>query len=392
MRSVDYLARRAGIAEGDRSSAEARSAYGVLASLVGVAGNVGLASLKMATGFAAGSIAIVADGLNNLSDVASSMVNLLGFRLASTAPNAEHPYGHGRYEYLASLFVSILIVLIGLGAIREAIARIITPEEVLLSPIVIALLLASLAIKAWMAALDYDIAARISSPAIFATAVEARNDTITTTGVLVTAAISRITGFELDGWAALAIGLLVVWSGAELVRETVGVLLGRAPSAELVERIERRFMSYEGVLGTHDLMVHDYGPGAIFASAHIEVDAKQDILVSHDILDNIEQDFREQENIMMVLHLDPIVTDDPTTCGLRTHLAAAASAIDERLTIHDLRLVPGPTHTNVLFDVVVPARFGMGDDELRERLAACVAERIEHAICKITVDQDYLGR
>ena len=288
-----------------------RTRYGLVASVTCIVCNVALCLGKGAVGLLAGSVSIVADALNNLSDASSNVVSLLGFKLASRPADDEHPYGHGRYEYLAGLVVAVLVCAIGINLLGSSVEKIAHPA--------------------------------ISSETLEATAVDSRNDVISTAAVLASAVISQLTGFDLDGWAGLAVGAFICWSGVELVREAVSPLLGRVPDPAYVERIRARIMSYPGVLGTHDLMVHDYGPGRQFASAHVEMAAEGDPLAQHDLLDNIEQDFKVEEGLVMTLHYDPIVTNDPEVRDMRHWIDLAVKGIDERLSIHDLRCVPGPT-------------------------------------------------
>lgn len=369
-----------------------RAAYGRLAGAVGILCNVALCLAKGLIGMAAGSVSIVADAVNNLSDASSNIVSLLGFKLASKPADPEHPYGHGRFEYLSGLVVAVLVITIGVELVRSSVAKIINPQPVEFSAAIVAVLVLSIAVKVWMAAMNRTIGERISSETLIATAVDSRNDVISTTAVLVCAVISRLTSIDLDGWVGLAVGAFIIWSGIGLVRDTVNPLLGSAPDPALVEHIRSKILSYPGVLGTHDLMVHDYGPGRQFASAHVEMAAETDPLDSHDLLDNIEQAFKDEDGLIVTLHYDPIVTDDPEVHDLRNWIEAeVAEHIDPRVTIHDLRCVPGPTHTNVVFDCVRPSDLDLSAAELKERIAAAVCEHMPQAVCKITVDEGYVS-
>ena len=371
--------------------AAVRTRYGQFAGIVGIVCNVLLCLAKGIIGVVAGSVSIVADAVNNLSDAASNIVSLLGFKLASRPADPEHPYGHGRYEYLAGLTVAVLVVVIGVQLIQSSVDKIMNPSPTEFSLVVVVILVLSILVKLWMAVFNRAVGRRIGSTALEATAVDSRNDVISTAVVLACAVISHFAGFDLDGWVGIAVGLFIAVSGFLLVRETISPLLGQAPDPELVERIHSKIMSYPGVLGTHDLMVHDYGPGRQFASAHVEMAAEADPMESHDLIDNIEQDFKDNDGLIVILHYDPIVTDDPEVRDLRYWIDAQVKEIDPQLSIHDLRTVPGPTHTNVLFDCVRPAGFALSDDELREQIAARVAARYPKAICKITIDQSYLS-
>lgn len=368
-----------------------RMRYGQFAGIVGIICNVMLCLGKGAIGLVSGSVSIVADAVNNLSDAASNIVSLLGFKLASRPADPEHPYGHGRYEYLAGLVVAALVLAIGINLAWSSVQKIIAPSPTEFSGALVAVLVLSIAVKLWMAAFNRSIGRRINSDTLEATAVDSRNDVISTAAVLACACISRATGVDLDGWAGLAVGVFICWSGVGLLRDTVSPLLGQAPSPELVEHIHDKILSYPGVLGTHDLMVHDYGPGRQFASAHVEMAAEADPLESHDLIDNIEQDFKMEDGLIVTLHYDPIVTDDPEVRDMRHWISHAVEEIDPRITVHDLRCVPGPTHTNVIFDCVRPAGSALSADELRERVARLVQGHYPRTIAKITVDESYVS-
>lgn len=368
-----------------------RMRYGQFAGIVGIICNIALCLGKGAIGLIAGSVSIVADALNNLSDAASNVISLLGFKLASKPADPGHPYGHGRYEYLSGLAVAVVIVIIGVELIQTSIDKVLNPTATEFSLAVVAVLALSILVKLWMAVFNRTIGRRISSTTLEATAVDSRNDVISTGVVLVCAIVSHLTGIDLDGIVGIAVGAFIVYSGAQLVRDTVNPLLGQAPDPALVSHIQNKILGYPGVLGTHDLMVHDYGPGRQFASAHVEMAAEADPMESHDLIDNIEQDFKEDDGLIVTLHYDPIVTDDPEVKDLRNQINALVKTIDARLSIHDLRTVPGPTHTNVIFDCVKPADFDMDDEDLRARIATLVAVDHPQAICKITIDQSYVS-
>ena len=368
-----------------------RTRVGLVASITCIVCNVVLCLVKGAVGLLAGSVSIVADAVNNLSDASSNIVSLLGFKLASRPADSDHPYGHGRYEYLAGLVVAVLVCSIGLNLVTTSVGKIAHPEPTEFGPAVVVVLLASMAVKLWMAAFNRALGRKISSDTLEATAVDSRNDVIATAAVLASAVVSRLTGFDLDGWAGLAVGGFICWSGVGLVREAVSPLLGRVPDQAYVEHIRNKIMGYPGVLGTHDLMVHDYGPGRQFASAHVEMAAEGDPLAQHDLLDNIEQDFLTDEGLVMTLHYDPIVTNDPEVRDMRHWIDLAVKGIDPGLSIHDLRCVPGPTHTNVIFDCVRPAGCPLPREELRRRISELVRGRYPRAICKITIDDSYVS-
>ena len=368
-----------------------RSAYGQFAGIVGIVCNIALCVAKALIGLAAGSVSIIADAVNNLSDASSNIISLLGFKLASKPADLGHPYGHGRFEYLSGLVVAVVVVAIGIELVKSSIEKILAPTPVEFSPVLVAILVLSILVKLWMAAFNRTISARINSETLAATAVDSRNDVISTAAVLASAVLSHTASLDLDGWVGAAVGVFILWSGAGLVRDTVNPLLGQAPSPELVEHIRSKIMSYPGVLGTHDLMVHDYGPGRQFASAHVEMAAEADPMESHDLIDNIEQDFKTEDHMIVTLHYDPIVTDDPEVNDMRNWIDQAVKIIDPRLSIHDLRTVPGPTHTNVIFDCVRPHDLEIPDSQLKRKIEQIVRDHYPRTIAKITIDESYVS-
>lgn len=388
---TDWLVRTFVPHADDVGSPAVRTRYGLVASVTCIVCNIALCLGKGAVGLLAGSVSIVADAVNNLSDASSNVVSLLGFKLASRPADEEHPYGHGRYEYLAGLVVAVLVCAIGLNLLGSSVEKIIHPEPTEFGPAVVVVLVGSMLVKLWMASFNRRLGRTISSDTLEATAVDSRNDVVATAAVLASAVVSQLSSFDLDGWAGLAVGGFICWSGIELVHEAVSPLLGKVPDPAYVEHIREKIMSYPGVLGTHDLMVHDYGPGRQFASAHVEMAGEGDPFQQHDLLDNIEQDFKDDEGLVMTLHYDPIVTNDPKARDMRHWIDLAVKGIDPALSIHDLRCVPGPTHTNVIFDCVRPAGFALSASELRKRISELVRERYPRAICKITIDESYVS-
>ncbi len=370
-----------------------RTAYGNLAGLVGIVCNLLLCAAKLLAGLLSGSIAITADAVNNLSDASSSIVTLVGFKLASQPADAEHPYGHARFEYLAGLTVSVLILLIGFELGQTSLDKILHPQPVDFGLAAGAILVLSILVKLWMAAFNRKVGHRIGSDTLIATATDSRNDVISTGAVLAASVLGLATGLPLDGWMGLAVAVFIFISGIGLVKDTVDPLLGQAPSEELTQYIARKVLSYPGVLGTHDLMVHDYGPGQRFASVHVEMDAGADVMKCHDIIDNIERDFHDQDNIHLVIHFDPIVTGDAETDSIHAWVRRTLVRIDPALSMHDFRMVAGPTHTNLIFDVMVPHHFPMTDDQLRAAIQQALDADKEHQNTKyytvITVDHSY---
>ena len=379
---VDWIMKRA---NGDRTK------VGALVGVVCITLNVLLCLGKGLVGVLSGSVSIVADALNNLSDASSNIVSVLGFKLASRPSDPEHPYGHGRFEYLSGLVVAVLVLMIGVELVKSSVDKIIHPTDVEFSLALVGVLLGSMGIKQWMAHLNRVLGERINSETLLATAQDSKNDVLATGAVLACAIVARLTGVNLDAWAGLAVGLYIGWSGVELIRDTVSPLLGKAPDPELVSHIRSKIMSYPGVLGTHDLMVHDYGPGRQFASAHVEMAAETDPLESHDTLDNIEQAFKDDDGLIVTLHYDPIVTNDPHVVDMRNKIDAMAKSLDGEASIHDLRCVPGPTHTNVIFDCLHPAECELSPGEFKAKLGEMVVAQYPDAVPKITVDEDYVS-
>ena len=374
----------------DVKDAAVRTAYGNLASLVGMACNILLCIGKLLAGTLFGSIAIMADALNNLSDASSNVVSLIGFRLAAKAPDAEHPYGHARYEYLAGLVVSVTILAIGLSLLKESALKVLHPTPVVFSWLSIGVLAASILVKLWLSSFNRAVGKKINSETLMATAADSRNDVLTTGAVLLSTILCSLTGYGImDGIMGVGVAAFILWSGWGLVMDTLSPLLGESPSPELVEHIERTVMSYPGVLGVHDLMVHDYGPGHQFASLHVEFPAETDPLTAHDVIDNIENDFLKKDRLQVTIHYDPIVTADASVGVLRARLKEHARQLDPRLSIHDLRIVPGDSHTNVLFDLVFPAGYTGDIDQMLAKMCQFVKEQDPKYCCVVKVEQSY---
>ena len=374
----------------DVKDAAVRTAYGNLASLVGMACNILLCIGKLLAGTLFGSIAIMADALNNLSDASSNVVSLIGFRLAAKAPDAEHPYGHARYEYLAGLVVSVTILAIGLSLLKESALKVLHPTPVAFSWLSIGVLAASILVKLWMSGFNRAVGKKINSETLMATAADSRNDVLTTGAVLLSTILCSLTGYGIiDGIMGVGVAAFILWSGWGLVMDTLSPLLGESPSPELVEHIERTVMSYPGVLGVHDLMVHDYGPGHQFASLHVEFPAETDPLTAHDVIDNIENDFLKKDRLQVTIHYDPIVTADASVGVLRARLKEHARQLDPQLSIHDLRIVPGDSHTNVLFDLVFPAGYTGDIDQMLAKMCQFVKEQDPKYCCVVKVEQSY---
>ena len=369
---------------------EVRERYGKFSGIVGIVSNLLLFVMKAVTGFVTGSISIVADAVNNLSDSASSVITLVGFKLSGKPADQEHPYGHARIEYISGLIVSFLILLLGVQLLQESAGKIFAPEEAAFSPVAVVVLVVSCLIKTWQCLFYRKVGRRISSPTIEATAADSRSDVFSTLAVLLGLVISRLTGFNLDGYMGVAVALLILWTGVKVVKETSDPLLGTAPAREVVDDIYRTILSYDGILGLHDLNVHMYGEGRTFASVHCEVDAHEDILASHDLVDNIERDFLKQKNILLVIHMDPIVVDDAPTNALREQVREVLRGISPEITMHDFRVVWGKTHSNVLFDVCVPFGFRYTDAALLDEIANGIYMLGKNYVPVVTVDHSYV--
>lgn len=369
---------------------EVRERYGKFSGVVGIVTNLLLFAMKAVTGAVTGSISIIADAVNNLSDSASSVITLVGFKLSAKPADREHPYGHARIEYISGLIVSFLILFLGFQLLQESVGKILQPEEAAFSPAAIVVLVLSCAMKGWQCLFYRKVGRRISSPTIEATAADSLSDVVSTAAVLLGLIVSSVAGFNLDGYMGVIVALLILWTGIKVVKETSDPLLGVAPSKELVDDICHTILSTPGILGLHDLNVHSYGEGRIFASVHCEVDAHEDILASHDLIDNIERDFLQNKQIHLVIHMDPIVTDDPPTNDLRLKVHELLHQIAPEITMHDFRVVWGKTHSNVIFDVCVPFGFRIGDADLLRQIEEGIASLNPAYHAVVTVDHSYI--
>lgn len=375
----------------DTSAPEGRAKAGNLAGIVGIVCNVLLFLGKFIVGTLSGSMAIAADAFNNLSDAGSSVLSLLGFWLGAQEADEEHPFGHARYEYLAGMAVCIMIMAIGLNLAKEGIVKILHPTMPEFGWVPAAVLIGSILLKLWLSAFNGKIGKMIESDTLRATAADARNDCLSTGAVLLGAVLCSVTDIMvIDGIMTVAVACFILYSGYGLLKDALDPLLGRSPDPELVRMIERTVLSYPDVLGMHDLLVHDYGPGNQFASLHIEFAAEMDALKAHDLIDNIERDFWKQQHLQVVIHYDPIVTGDSAVGELREYITEQVKAYDERLSIHDLRIVPGDTHINVLFDLLLPPRYEGDQNELLNYLMEKIKEKNRAYVCVIKVDQSYV--
>ena len=378
------------IKDADTNTQRGRELYGRLAGAVGIICNLLLSVMKLIIGSISNSVSITADATNNISDAGSSIVTLVGFRLSGKPADKDHPYGHARIEYISSLIISFLILLIGCSIFKESVTKIFKPEESLFNIATVIVLVVSILVKLWLSVFNKFLGKQINSKALEATAIDSRNDVITTAAVLLASVISHFTGFNLDGYMGVIVSVFIFISGINLVKETLDPLLGQPPTKEMFETIEKKILSYDNVLGVHDLMVHSYGPNTYFASAHIEMDAKIDVLICHDIMDQIERDFKSELNIHLVVHLDPTILDSPEINELKEMVNDIICEIDRQLTFHDFRVVVGEENKNVLFDVVVPPEYKYSDEELEKIITDKITEMSNGKIFTVlVVDHSY---
>ena len=355
-----------------------RASVGRLAGATGIVCNIILFLGKLVAGLLAGSVAIVADAVNNLSDASSSVVTLLGFRLAQQPADQDHPYGHARYEYLSGLMVAVLILVIGVELVKSSAGKIINPEPIDFSVLTIGILMASILVKLWMSGFFGYLGKRIHSLTLGATSVDSRNDVISTVAVLVGCLAGYFFDVNIDGYVGLAVAVFILYSGFNMVKETISPLLGQRADAELVEKICCLVLSHEGVLGIHDLLIHDYGPGRCFASLHLELSAEKDPLTSHEIIDHIENEVLKELNVDMVIHYDPVVTDDIEMNRIRISVEEIIKNMDNRLSLHDFRMVKSDRGEKLCFDLAVPYDMGQCYEELQREIEA---ELLERGIC-----------
>ncbi|MDD2971894.1 MAG: cation diffusion facilitator family transporter [Lachnospiraceae bacterium] len=356
----------------DKEPSALRQVYGVLCGCVGIALNIFLFLGKFFAGTISHSISITADAFNNLSDAGSSVITLIGFRMANQKPDMDHPFGHGRIEYLSGLAVSIAILFMAVELIRTSFDKILHPEPVDCNALILVILLVSIAVKCYMAYYNYSIGKKINSAGMKATATDSLSDTLATTVVLLSTLFTHFTGILIDGYCGVLVGCFILFAGFSSLKDTINPLLGQPADKEFVQQIESIVMAHSTILGIHDLIVHDYGPGRVMISLHAEVPAKGNILVLHDEVDNIEHELQTKLNCSAVIHMDPIMNDDPETIALSEKVKEILHTIDETLQIHDFRIVKGPTHTNILFDVLVPFHYQMTDEALKKEIQGSV--------------------
>lgn len=390
---ISFLARIFIKDRDNTSSPEVRRSYGTLCGVIGIVLNALLFTGKFIAGTFSHSIAITADAFNNLSDAGSSLITLIGFRMAGQKPDPGHPFGHGRIEYLSGLIVAMAILLMAFELIRDSFSKIIHPEETQFSMLIIVILAVSILVKVYMSIYNRMIGNKINSAAMKATAEDSLSDTIATSAVLACTLISHFTGLEIDGICGLIVGIFILFAGFRAAKETIDPLLGQAPDPEFVQKIKDIALENENILGIHDLVVHNYGPGRVMISFHAEVPADGNILELHDIIDNTERELREKLNCDAVIHMDPIMNKDEETLELKSEVGEVLVKIDPEIKFHDFRIVKGPTHTNLIFDVLVPYDFRINDNDLmtaiNKGIKSLSGDTDYYAV--VNIDKDYAG-
>lgn len=376
----------------DYHTPSVRTAYGILCGLVGIFLNILLFAFKLAAGILSGSVAVTADAFNNLSDAGSSVITLIGFKLAAEKPDKEHPFGHGRFEYISGLIVSLVIMLMGLELAKSSFEKILHPEAVDASLLTFIALAVSIAVKFYMSFYNRAIGNKIDSVSMKATAADSRSDVVSTSAVFLVTLFSSFSNLNLDGYCGLAVALFILYTGFSAARDTIGPLLGQPPKEEFVNEIKSIVMSHPEVKGIHDLVVHDYGPGRVMVSLHAEVDEHADFCKTHDVIDNIERYIAEKMGCSAVIHMDPVSVGDEETEELKRQLTEFThKTLSREMTLHDFRLVKGRTHTNVIFDIVVPYDSKLSDTEIKKSLRDYLSSlQNTRYFAIITVDRSYV--
>lgn len=370
-------------------SEKSREKYGILCGGCGIFLNVLLFALKLFVGTLTGSVAVTADAFNNISDAGSSVVTMIGFRLAGKKPDPEHPFGHGRMEYVTGLIVAMLIFVMGFELLGSSFTAIINPEATELSVMSVAILVVSIAVKLYMFLYNRQIGKKIDSAAMKATALDSLGDSAATLAVLASLIISKYTGLLIDGYVGLAVALFILFAGFRAAKETVEPLLGQRPDKELVDKLEALVLSKKPITGVHDLILHDYGPGRQFLSMHAEVPMDEDILFIHDVIDNIEFEIFEQFGIETVIHMDPVNTKDERIVKIKETVKGLLDSLGENMKAHDFRIVPGPTHTNIVFDIAIPVNCSLDPDSVKLAVSTALTAIDDNYRCVIKIDRDY---
>lgn len=374
----------------DISNEKVRRQYGILSSIVGISLNIILFLIKYLAGVISGSIAITADAFNNLSDAGSSVITLIGFQFSGKKPDAEHPFGHGRGEYISGFIVSIAIILVGFELAKSSFAKILSPTVIETSNLAILILVVSIGVKLYMYIYNTKIGKKIDSETMKATAIDSFSDSIATLVVFLSMIVMRKTGILIDGWSGMVVAIFILYAGYHAAKDTLSPLLGQVPDPKLVQQIEEIVMSHEEVSGIHDLIVHDYGPGRLMISLHGEVAGDGDIFKLHDAIDRIENELNTKLGCEAVIHMDPIVVDDEQVIKMREQIEEKIKEISPEISIHDFRLIKGPTHTNVIFDAAVPFKFHLSDEEVKSQIEIMIQTNWAHCYPVIKVDKSYI--
>ena len=369
---------------------EVRRAYGVLCGVAGIVLNFLLFAFKALAGILSGSIAILADAINNLSDAGSSVVTLLGFKLAAQKPDSDHPFGHGRMEYISGLVVSMVIMVMGFELAKTSVEKILHPEDVAFRAVVLLILAISIAVKLYMAAYNFSIGKQIGSAAMRATATDCLSDCLATATALLSTVAGHFFHLQIDGWCGIIVACFILWAGINAIRETIDPLLGQPPTADYVAEVEALVLSHEGITGIHDLIVHDYGPGRRFISLHAEVSADGDLRTLHDVIDTAEHELSEKMGCLATIHMDPLEQNDALTTQTRERVSTIVKLIDPSITIHDFRMVTGPTHTNVIFDAVLPHNCPLSDREVTNRIVEGVRALDGNYFAVVKVEKSFV--
>lgn len=366
-----------------------RRSYGMLGSVVGIVLNLILFSGKYFAGILSSSIAITADAFNNLSDAGSSLITLIGFKLSGKKSDSDHPFGHGRIEYLAGLGVSVLIIFMGLELVKSSFMKILHPIEVDTGTAAIIILICSILVKMYMAVYNHSIGKKIVSTAMKATAMDSLTDCIATGVVLLSMLFLKLTGINIDGYSGIFVAIFILYAGFSSVKDTISPLLGQAPDHEFVKSVEEIVLSHKEIIGIHDLVVHDYGPGRVMISLHGEVPGDGNIFELHDVIDFIENELHDKLNCEAVIHMDPVVVNDSSLTEMHDNIAELLKTIDECITIHDFRMVKGPTHSNLIFDAVVPHDFRMTDAEIKKKIEDLIHGTYDNCYAVVKIDKLY---
>lgn len=373
------------------TDAKVRTAYGYLCGSVGIFINIVLFGIKLAAGIISSSVAIMADAFNNLSDAGSSVMSIIGFRLASQKPDPEHPFGHGRFEYIASLIISFVIIFMGLELAADSFGKIMNPVEVEYSAATVAVLIISVAAKIYMFIYNRAVGKKIESATLSATATDSISDTFSTVAILVSALISMKFGIITDGWMGLLVSAIIVFAGISGAKDTVDALLGKPATEEFYKKVGDIVLSHEGIIGIHDMIVHNYGPGRVFISLHAEVPSDGNFVEIHDTIDNIEHDILRELGCLATIHMDPVDIHSEMIANIREKVAAIIEETDPVISFHDFRIVTGPTHTNVIFDIVLPYNYRLGDEAAAKLIADKIHEWDNNYYAVIDVDKDFIS-